>query len=199
MEEIVAESEEQRVTSEGQEPAASKAWNDEETEAGAEGSGSAIDPQVAAAEEMQRLRDQLLRTAADFDNYRKRSRREIEDAERRGRETTLRELLPVFDNLERAIDSAKHAQDLAAVAQGVEMVLRIFHDSAAKLGLERLSVLGERFDPALHDAVQQQESAEHAPGTILSELIPGYRLEGRLVRPAMVVVARPPAAAPSGS
>jgi molecular chaperone GrpE len=126
----------------------------------------AQDPLAQAQAELQRVRDQLLRTAADFDNFRKRSRRETQDAERRAREELLRDMLPVFDNFERA---SQHASTV-----------------------ERIQAMGQPFDPALHEAVQQLESAEHPPGTVVAEVAPGYRMGERLVRPAMVVVAKPP-------
>lgn len=150
------------------------------------------DPLEAVRAERDRLKDQLLRTAADYDNFRKRTRRDLEEAERRGKEETLRELLPVFDNLERALAASETAKDVASVAEGVGMVLKQFEETAVRLGLERVKTVGERFDPNVHDAIQQMESRDVAPGTILAEVVPGYRLDTRLVRPAMVVVARAP-------
>lgn len=141
--------------------------------------------------ERDRLKDQLLRVAADFDNYRKRARRDLEDGDRRAREETLRELLPIIDNLERAVSAAETATSPIAVAEGVRMVLKQFQEVASRLSLQRLAVVGERFDPALHDAVQQLETDEHEPGTIVSEVHAGYRVGDRLLRPALVVVARP--------
>ncbi len=140
--------------------------------------------------ERDKLKDQLLRTAADFDNFRKRTKKDLELAERRGREETLGEILPVIDNLERAVAAGRNASDVQAILQGVEMVLKLFDDTAKRLGLERVPTVGERFDPALHHAVQQTETDEHPPGTIIAEFQAGYRLGDRLVRPAMVVVAR---------
>ena len=102
-------------------------------------------PEEAARAEVARLKDQLLRTAADFENYRKRARRDVEDAERRAREETLREVLPVIDNLERAVQASESAKDAAAVAEGVRMVLRQFDDVASRLDLERIPAIGERF------------------------------------------------------
>lgn len=155
------------------------------------------DPLVAEVTELkaerERLKDQLLRTAADFDNYRKRARRDLEDGDRRAREETLRELLPIIDNLERAVSAAESATSPIAVAEGVRMVLKQFQEVASRLSLQRLAVVGERFDPALHDAVQQLETDEHEPGTIVSEVHAGYRVGERLLRPALVVVARPKA------
>lgn len=142
--------------------------------------------------ERDKLKDQLLRTAADFDNYRKRSRKDVEQAERKGKEDVLRELLPVFDNLERALQAAQGAKDVDAIQQGVQMVLKLFEDAAARIGLERVQSVGQRFDPNLHDAFQQQATDEHPPGTIVAEYQAGYRLGDRLIRPAMVVVAKKP-------
>ena len=143
-----------------------------------------------------KLKDQLLRSAADFDNFRKRTKRDLVDAERRGREDTIRDLLPIFDNLERAVAASEAAADTEAIAQGVRMVLKQFEDVGSRIGIERIQCIGAHFDPSLHDAVQQMETNEQPPGTIVKEVVPGYRLGERLIRPAMVVVARPAEAKP---
>lgn len=150
------------------------------------------DPLETARAEAQRYRDQLLRTAADFDNYKKRIRREMEDGERRAKEDVLKDLLPVFDNLERAAQHAGSASDVKSLADGISMVLRMFTDTLSRMGIERVRAVGEPFDPALHEAVQQMETTEHPPGTVAAEVQAGYRFGERLVRPAMVVVAKPP-------
>ncbi len=156
-----------------------------------------VDPLVQLREERDRLKDQLLRTAADFDNFRKRSRKELEDAEKRGREDTIREMLPVFDNLERAVTAgtnATNATDTAAIVDGLKMVMKLFEDHTQRIGISRVPSVGERFDPAIHDAIQQQETADHPPGVVITEVVPGYRFGERLLRPAMVVVSRKPSA-----
>jgi len=145
--------------------------------------------------ERDRMREQLLRIAADFDNFRKRSRKEIEEVRRRSVEDTLREVLPVVDNLERAAGAMTDATEVSAVTEGVHMVLRGFEDIANRLGLKRVPSVGNLFDPTCHDAIQQEETNEHAPGTIVAEVVPGYYVGERLLRPAMVVVARPPTGA----
>lgn len=145
-----------------------------------------------ARAERDRMREQLLRIAADFDNFRKRSRKEIEEVRRRTVEDTLREVLPIVDNLERAAGAMTDATEVSAVTDGVQMVLRGFEDIANRLGLKRVTTVGQLFDPTCHDAMQQQETDEHAPGTIIAEIVPGYYLGERLLRPAMVVVAKPP-------
>ncbi len=142
--------------------------------------------------ERDKLKDQLLRLAADFDNFRKRSRREIEEVKVRAREDLLRELLPIFDNLKRAISASSEAQNTESVIEGVQMVLKLFEDTGERLGLKQIDSLGQRFDPAIHDAIQQIESTEQQPGTIVSEITPGYIFGKRLLRAAMVVVARAP-------
>jgi molecular chaperone GrpE len=148
---------------------------------------------VAEAQaELGRVRDQLLRTAADFDNFRKRSRREVEDAERRGKETLLKDLLPVFDNLERAASSAEGASDVKSVAEGLRMVLKQFVGTLDRVGVKRVPTVGETFDPAVHEAIQHAPSQDHPAGVVLAEVQPGYALGERLVRAAMVVVSRGP-------
>jgi molecular chaperone GrpE len=147
----------------------------------------------AVSAERDQVRDQLLRTAADFDNFRKRTRREIEEAKIRGRDDAIKEVLPVFDNLERAVAAAESAQTIASVVEGVKMVLKLFEDTVERIGLTRVKTVGERFDPAVHEAIQQQETELHQPGTILAEVVPGYMVGPRLLRAAMVVVARKPA------
>jgi len=142
-----------------------------------------------AQAEATKLREQLLRTAADFDNFRKRTRRDIEDAQRKSVERALLEVLPVSDNLERAVQAAQQGGDTASVIEGVTMVLRFFEDALARLGVERVQSIGQPFDPGVHEAVQQVES-EQSPGTVVTEMTPGYRLNGKLLRPAMVAVAR---------
>jgi len=142
--------------------------------------------------EVARLKDQLLRLAADFDNFRKRSRREIADAERMAREDMLRELLPVFDNLERASTHVSAATDVQSLVEGIQMVGKQFLDTLSRIGIERVVTVGTAFDPSLHEAIQHMETADHPPGCVAAEVQAGYRFGDRLVRPAMVVVAKAP-------
>lgn len=150
------------------------------------------DPLQAAREEAQRLRDQLLRTAADFDNFRKRSRREVADAELKGREELLKHLLPVFDNLERAAEHAATATDAKGVVEGIDLVMKQFLDTLGKLDIEKIDAAGQAFDPTRHEAIQQLETDEIAPGSVAHQVQAGYKMGERLVRPAMVVVAKAP-------
>jgi len=154
-------------------------------------------PLEEAQAEAARLKDQLLRTAADFDNFRKRSRREIADAERKGRDTLLKELLPVFDNLERAtaLGSAADGGDVRGILDGIELVSRQFRDTLQRLGVERIKTVGEVFDPAYHEAIQHLETNDVPPGNVAHEVQSGYREGERVIRPALVVVAKPVSAA----
>jgi molecular chaperone GrpE len=167
--------------------------NGAEETSSAEAAPAEVDPVEQARTELKNVRDQLLRTAADFDNFRKRTRREMADVQKQAREDFLRDLLPVFDNLERATQHAQGTTDVAGLAQGIEMVMRMFHDTLGRLGVERVGAMGMSFDPALHEAIQQVETADHPPGTVTAEVQPGYRLGDRLIRPALVIVAKAPA------
>jgi molecular chaperone GrpE len=157
-------------------------------------SATASESPEQAQSEAARLKDAWLRTAADFDNFKKRTRREIEDARRAGREDLVKSLLPVFDNLERALQSAQRSTDVRAMADGLALVQRQFADALGREAIVRVQTVGRAFDPTVHEAIQQVETDEHPPGTILAEVQPGYTHADRLLRAAMVVVARPKAA-----
>ena len=154
-----------------------------------------------ARETQERLKDthdRLLRVAAEFDNFKKRATKEREEAQKFGIERLLKDFLPVVDNLERALDHAEE-HDLRQVIEGVKLVQKLFEAALAKHGVVGFSALGQPFDPNVHEALMQQES-DAPPGTVVSEMSRGYKLNDRLVRPAAVVVARPktPPAAPEG-
>ena len=139
----------------------------------------------------ERLKDtheRLLRSAAEFENFKKRATREKEDASKFGNEKLLKDFLPVMDNLERALDHAEQ-HDLKQVIEGVRLVQKLFESTLARHGVVGFSAVGKPFDPAFHEALMQQESDE-APNTVLSEMAKGYKLHDRLVRPAAVVVAK---------
>lgn len=165
-------------------------------EASAEATGEAageeknVETLESVKAEAAKTRDQLLRMAADFDNFRKRSRKEIEDARKSGKEDLLKEFLPVFDNLDRGMQSAQKATDVSAVAEGLSMVLRQFVDTLGRQGITRVPTVGNAFDPSVHEAIQQVESDE-PPGHVVAEVQSGYIQGGRLVRAALVVVAKP--------
>jgi len=145
-----------------------------------------------ARETQERLKDtheRLLRVAAEFDNFKKRAAKEREDAQKFGIERLLKDFLPVADNLERALDHAEE-HDLRQVIEGVKLVQKLLENTLARHGVSGFSALGQPFDPTLHEALMQQES-DAPPGTVVSEMSRGYKLNERLVRPAAVVVARP--------
>jgi molecular chaperone GrpE len=148
-------------------------------------------PLAEARAEAVRFKDQWMRVAADFDNYRKRARRDVEDSRKAGREELLKDLLPVFDNLERGVHSAQRAQDVKAVVDGLSMILRQFTEVLARVGIVKVPTTGKAFDPSVHEAIQQIETDEHPAGTVVAEVQPGYMQADRLVRAAMVVVAKP--------
>jgi len=148
-----------------------------------------------AAQTQERLKDtheRLLRTAAEFDNYRKRAQKEKEDGRKFAVESLLKDFLPVADNLERALDHAEE-HDLRQVIDGVRLVQKMLADALGKHGIVGFSAVGQPFDPNVHEALMQEESDRPA-GTVISEMARGYKLHDRLVRPAAVVVARPRAA-----
>jgi len=143
----------------------------------------------AALKERDGLRDQLLRAAADFDNYRKRMDRERRDMLDYAATELITEVLPVVDDLERALDQPS-SPEVAAYRQGVELVHRKMVDLLKKRGVTPVPAAGELFDPNIHEAVVHEVSDVHAEGTVTGELRRGYRLKDRLLRPAMVKVAK---------
>lgn len=180
-----AQSEEKDPTVENVEPGA----NDEVSSN--EEAPATADPLAEATAEAARMKDQWMRTAADFDNFRKRSRRELEDTRKAGKEDLLKEFLPVFDNLERAIQSAQHATEVKPVAEGLQMILRQYLETLARAGITKVPGVGAPFDPTFHEAIQQVETDDQPAGTVVAEVQPGYMQGDRLIRAAMVVVAKP--------
>jgi molecular chaperone GrpE len=158
---------------------------------------SAEEALAASQAEAQKNWDLYLRARADLENYRKRAQREKEDLSRFANENLLREILPVMDNLERALEHARQEEGgNGGLLQGVELTLGQFQRVLDKFGVTPIRSLGEPFDPARHEALGQVESAEHPPNTVVQELQKGYLLNDRLLRPAMVMVAKaPPVAA----
>lgn len=139
--------------------------------------------------------ERLLRATADLDNFRKRSRRDVDNAKVEARSKTLIEMLPVVDNLERAVAHADTSSDAKGIADGVNLVLRQFGQALERCGVAPVDAIGKPFDPNLHEAVSQQESSEHPPGTIVAELQRGYTIGERLLRPTLAVVSTAPAEA----
>jgi molecular chaperone GrpE len=154
-------------------------------------------PEAAARREAAELKDQLLRMAADFDNFRKRMRKERSELERYGGERAFRDLLGAIDNLERALAYAK--DDSSPIVQGVQMVHKQLLDTLASHGVHPFTSEGQAFDPERHEAMTQAPSATVPPGIVLQEIERGYTLHERLLRPAKVVVASRPAMESDGS
>jgi len=140
-------------------------------------------------------RDRQLRLLADFDNFRKRVDRDRTESSRHALAESVRELLPVVDNLELALASNGDVEDLR---RGVEMIARQFLEALRSIAVEPVPAVGAAFDPKVHEAVQRTESSEVSQPTVVEELRRGYLLQGRLIRPALVRVAVPPEGAPGG-
>jgi molecular chaperone GrpE len=150
--------------------------------------------QQALAESEERARshwEQYLRAVAELENIRKRAARDIEAANRYGLEKFAAELLPVQDSLELAAQNADRA-DSRSLLEGQQATLKLLAKALEKLGVARIDPLGEPFDPARHEAMMTRESATAEPNSVIEVVQPGYELNGRLLRPARVIVARAP-------
>jgi molecular chaperone GrpE len=183
---------------------------DKQTEAGGEPeqeSLAAVDAVTVTPEQLDELKqqaikagehwDRLLRTMADFDNFKKRAAREKQEAAKYANEALLEKLMPVLDNFENALAAAQaagQAETVQSLQTGVNMIFQQLKGVLQDAGLEEVDALGKAFDPNLHEAISQMESAEVAEGQVLQQLRKGYRLRERLLRPASVIVARQPAA-----
>lgn len=158
---------------------------------------STPDEKIAALEaERSDLKDRMLRIAAEFENWKKRARKDQTDGEARVREGVLKDMLEVIDNLERATsaygDSGSGSVDGAAVLKGVNLVLRMFQSKLERYGVKPFEVQGQPFDPRVHEAISQIPTAGVAPGSVAAEMQKGYKIGDKLLRPAIVAVAVPP-------
>ena len=147
------------------------------------------DELTKAVEEREQLRDRLLRTTAEFDNYRKRVDRDRKDMTDRAAEAILTEILPIVDDLERALAAEDTGEGADAYRRGVELIHKQLLDLLTRRGVTPIDTAGATFDPHLHQAVSSEPSADHRDGEIIEEFRRGYRLGDRLLRPAMVKVA----------
>lgn len=135
--------------------------------------------------------DKLLRTNADLDNLRKRNERDLENAHRFALERFIAELLPVKDSMELGLSAASgDSLELAGIREGIELTLKMFSNALEKFSVEELDPQGQVFDPELHQAMTTQESADVPPGMVMTVVQKGYRLNERLVRPALVIVSK---------
>jgi molecular chaperone GrpE len=149
-------------------------------------------------EEIKQLKDRLLRSAAEMDNTRKRLERERAESVCYANESIIRDLLPIVDNLERAVEHAQKEADAQSLVDGVTITLKSFQDTLARYGCGSFEALGKPFDPNYHEAVMQEETDEYPQSAVLRELQKGYTLHSRLLRPAMVVVSKASAANKAG-
>jgi molecular chaperone GrpE len=167
---------------------------------------AALEPGTVTADQLAELKDlaakaddhwqRLLRTSADFENFKKRATREKQDAIKFANESLLQKLVPVLDNFDMALSATQAAQGDAAqsLQTGINMIYQQLKNTLAEAGLEEVDATGKLFDPNLHEAVSQKESADVPEGTVVQQLRKGYKLRERLLRPASVVVAKKPAA-----
>lgn len=156
---------------------------------------SALQAQIdALKEELTLAQEQALRAAAEAQNIRRRAEHDVEKAHKFGLEKFVGDLLPVADNLERAIVAAESSgADIKAVTEGVELTLKSLLDALKRHNVESVDPQGEPFDPQLHQAMTMVENPDVEPNTVVNVFQRGYTLHGRLVRPAMVVVSKAPA------
>jgi molecular chaperone GrpE len=143
--------------------------------------------------------DQMLRTAADFENFRKRAARERQEVSKYANESLLQKLLPVLENFDAALSTASVGQPvtLESLQTGVKMIQQQFKSVLTEAGLEEIDAANQPFDPNFHEAIAQQESAAVPDGHVLQQVRKGYKLRDRLLRPASVVVAKAPSKTPS--
>lgn len=164
---------------------------------GASAENEDLAAQLAAAQaEIEALKDQALRSQAEAENVRRRAARDVENAHKFALERFASDLLPVIDSLEKAVESARNGGDIAdtgAIAEGVELSLKLFLDVLEKSGISRIHPMGEPFDPQLHEAMAMVENPDSEPNSVLDVMQPGYTLNDRLVRAAKVVVSKAPA------
>lgn len=167
-----------------------------------------VEPAVLTPEQIEELKaraakadehwDRLLRTTADFDNFRKRAAREKQEALRFANEALVEKLVPVLDNFDMALAAAQAgAADSASLEAGVAMIHQQLRKVLTDAGLEEIDATGQKFDPNWHEALSQQETSAVPEGQVVQQLRKGYRLRDRLVRPAGVVVAKKPEAPPA--
>lgn len=143
--------------------------------------------------DLERFKDLALRAHADLDNYRKRVAREMEDERRYGTIRLLRDLLPVVDNLKRAIEASEKLSEAGGLLEGVKMVVKQIEGVLEQHRCTRIDALHKPFDPAHHQAILQQPSADHPPNTVIHVAQEGYQLHDRVVRPSQVIVSSAPA------
>jgi len=163
-------------------------------DANADLSPTAITELQAQAAKAKEHWDTLLRTTADFENFKKRAARERQDAVKFANESLLQKLIPILDTFDMALTAATNAKEGTAqsLQTGVSMILSQFRNTLTEAGLEEIDATGKPFDPNFHEAVSQQETADVPEGHVAQQLRRGYKLKDRLLRPATVIVAKKP-------
>ena len=151
---------------------------------------SLTDQLLEKDEELHALNDKYLRLAAEFDNYKRRVQRDQQDTIRFANEKLFKDLLPTLDNLERALQSGREQGRIEGLLEGVDLTYKHFLDTLQKMGIKQVSSVGEVFDPAKHQAVGQVESTTIPENVIVDEYQKGYFVHDRILRPAMVTVAK---------
>lgn len=144
---------------------------------------------------MEKVKDsheRMVRAVADLENFKKRAQKEKDEVMKFGSEKLLKDFLPVIDNFDRALEHSKTSQDIESLKQGLQMTRKLFEDTLSRHGVKSFSSVGQPFDPRLHEAMQQTETAEVPPNTVVMEVVRGYTLNDRLIRPALVSVAKAP-------
>jgi molecular chaperone GrpE len=141
-------------------------------------------------EELKQAQDRILRLAADFDNTRKRLEKDRSEGISYANENIMRALIPVIDNLERAIEHGEKDEICQVLIEGIRLTLKSFLEVFSKFGGNQFESIGQQFDPNKHEAVTQEQTSEHPDMTVTREFQKGYTLRERLLRPAMVAVAR---------
>ena len=158
--------------------------------------GVTLEQLQAALEDAQKKAQEnweaLLRTRAELENQRKRAARDLQNALKFGSERTLSEFLTVRDSLELGLSASEQAPDLESLKEGMMLTLKLLDTALDKCSVKELNPIGEKFDPQFHQAMTMQEAPEAEPGTVLSVVQKGYLLHDRLLRPAMVIVAKRP-------
>jgi molecular chaperone GrpE len=158
-------------------------------------SAEQIDELKNRAAKADEFKDNWLRTAADLDNYRKRAAREKTEAIQFANVALIQKLLPILDNFEMAQAAAQNSQDknVSSLQSGVAMIQKQLRDVLVEAGLEEIDATGKPFDPAMQEAISQQENADVPEGSVIQQVRKGYKLRERLLRPAAVIVAKKPA------
>jgi len=149
-----------------------------------------VEPEKSIEEQLEECQQRILRQQAELENTRKRMRREMDDQQRYAGLALMRDLLPALDNLGRAIEAVEPSEANEAILSGVQMVCDQLEGILAKHQCQRIAAEGTTFDPNLHEAVVQQPTSEHPPGTVVKEIQVGYQLFDRIVRPSQVMVAQ---------